>query len=96
MTIDQALLREKIERMDDVKTLLRLEPHGDRFRYQIETPFRTWPAFVIGTLRSPSRSPRCSAHWPTLHPNSRAARIDARSARRCLRRPSKEAQPPKS
>jgi hypothetical protein len=47
MPIDQ--LRERIEREDDVKQVLRLEPHGARFRYLIETPFETFPKFVIGT-----------------------------------------------
>jgi hypothetical protein len=33
----------------DIKQVIRLVPHGDRFRYMIETPFATFPKFVIGT-----------------------------------------------
>jgi hypothetical protein len=42
-------LRGLIEREPDVKKLHRLEQCGDRFRYLIETPFETFPKFVIGT-----------------------------------------------
>jgi hypothetical protein len=46
-TVD--LLREKMEREDDILRVVRLVPCGDRFRYLIETPFKTFPRFVIGT-----------------------------------------------
>lgn len=46
-TLEQ--LRKLIEQEEDVKRVIRLEPHGDRFRYLIETPFETFPKFVIGT-----------------------------------------------
>jgi len=43
-------LREIMLREQDVKRLVRLaEWSGGRFLYQIETPFATFPKFVIGT-----------------------------------------------
>lgn len=42
-------LREKMEREQDVKRIVRLIPHGSRFLYLIETPFATFPKFVVGT-----------------------------------------------
>jgi hypothetical protein len=42
-------LREIMAREEDVKRIVRLERAGDRFRYLIETPFATFPKFVIGT-----------------------------------------------
>lgn len=42
-------LREIMAREEDVKRIVRLEPTGDRFRYLIETPFATFPKFVVGT-----------------------------------------------
>jgi len=44
-----AELRAKMEQEDDIKRVVRLERAGDRFRYLIETPFKTFPKFVIGT-----------------------------------------------
>lgn len=41
-------LRLLIVQQPDVKKLLRLEKFGAGFRYQIETPFATFPKFVIG------------------------------------------------
>jgi hypothetical protein len=49
---DLAALRALIEREDDVKRVHRLERCGDHFRYLIETPFETFPKFVIGTTNA--------------------------------------------
>lgn len=49
-TGDLVSLREIMAREEDVKRIVRLEPTGTgRFRYLIETPFATFPKFVIGT-----------------------------------------------
>jgi hypothetical protein len=46
-------LRAKIASEDDVKKVVRLEPlNNGRFRYLIETPFKTFPQGVIGTTDS--------------------------------------------
>jgi hypothetical protein len=46
-TIDK--LRALIEAEPDVKRVLELQPLADgRYRYLIETPFETFPRFVIG------------------------------------------------
>lgn len=42
-------LRHMIEAEDDVRRVVHLERQGARFRYMIETPFKTFPKFVIGT-----------------------------------------------
>ncbi len=43
-------LREKMEREDDIKRVVRLIPHTEgRYLYLIETPFATFPKFVIGS-----------------------------------------------
>jgi hypothetical protein len=42
-------LKQRMEREDDIKRVVRLVPCGGRFRYLIETPFKTFPRFVIGT-----------------------------------------------
>jgi hypothetical protein len=42
------LLRQKMESEEDVLRVVHLVPCGDRFRYLIETPFKTFPRFVIG------------------------------------------------
>ena len=41
-------IRELLTQQDDVLRIIRLEAHGSRIRYQIETPFKTFPRFVIG------------------------------------------------
>lgn len=41
-------LKARMEIEDDIKRVIRLEPVGDRFRYMIETPFKTFPKFVVG------------------------------------------------
>lgn len=46
---DLANLRKIMEMEDDVKSIIRLESIGNRFRYLIETPFETFPKFVVGT-----------------------------------------------
>jgi len=42
-------LKVRMEGEVDIKRVVRLVPCGDRFRYLIETPFQTFPKFVIGT-----------------------------------------------
>jgi hypothetical protein len=49
MSEDMKDLQSRMEHEDDVKRVVRLEPLGTRFRYLIETPFHTFPKFVIGT-----------------------------------------------
>lgn len=43
-------LKHRMEQEDDIRHLLRLERiDGGRYRYLIETPFKTFPKYVIGT-----------------------------------------------
>ncbi|HSI08799.1 MAG TPA: hypothetical protein VK985_09410 [Rariglobus sp.] len=42
-------LRNRMECEEDILRVVNLVPYGDRFRYLIETPFKTFPRFVIGT-----------------------------------------------
>jgi hypothetical protein len=61
-------LRARIEQEADVKRLLKLEPLANgAFRYLIETPFETFPKFVIGTTDALNQSVRiemrCGALW---------------------------------
>lgn len=45
-----AALRAKMEREEDIKRVVRLIANGGgRYMYLIETPFATFPKFVIGT-----------------------------------------------
>jgi len=61
-------LRAVIEREEDVKRVVELEAiAGGRFRYMIETPFETFPKFVIGTTDAEFADVRlehrCGAEW---------------------------------
>jgi len=47
MTLDA--VRDIIGRESDVKQVVELEQVGDRVRYLIETPFATFPRFVVGS-----------------------------------------------
>lgn len=47
-----AKLRELILAEEDVKTLHRLEPRFGRYCYLVETPFETFPKFVVGTTNA--------------------------------------------
>jgi N-acetylglucosamine-6-phosphate deacetylase len=54
-------IRSRIEQEDDVKRIIRLEPHGERFRYLIETPFATFPRFAVGTTDAAGEDVRLEA-----------------------------------
>lgn len=52
-------LRALIEREEDVHELLALSwlPQENRWLYLIQTPFATWPKYVVGTTDSGNESP---------------------------------------
>ena len=56
-----------IEAEPDVKRLVELAVIGTGWLYLIETPFETWPRFVIGTLSPDGSGPRillnCGQEW---------------------------------
>ena len=56
-----------IEGQPDVKRVVKLEPAGERYRYLIETPFATFPRFVIGTTDADLADVRiegkCGTDW---------------------------------
>lgn len=60
-------LRALILAEDDVKALHRLEPRAGRYCYLIETPFQTFPKFVIGTTNADNTqvhiTHKCEAQW---------------------------------
>jgi hypothetical protein len=65
---EERALREQIGRESDVRRVLELTPiGGGRFRYLIETPFATFPRFVIGTTDAENEDVRielkCGAEW---------------------------------
>jgi len=59
-----------IEAEQDVRRVLKVAAQGQRYRYLIETPFQTWPRFVIGTtdadLADVRIEYRCGAEWSAL------------------------------
>lgn len=62
-----ARLRALILAEADVKALHRLEPRFGRYCYLIETPFQTFPKFVIGTTNADNTqvhiTHQCGAQW---------------------------------
>jgi hypothetical protein len=62
-----ATVRRLIEAQPDVKRVVHLAPDGLRFRYMIETPFETFPRFVIGTTDAGLTDVRiivkCGTEW---------------------------------
>jgi hypothetical protein len=47
-----AVLRARIERESDVKSVLEIEPMGHLYRYLIETSYASFPKYVIGITDS--------------------------------------------
>jgi hypothetical protein len=62
-----ACISALIEEEYDVKQVLELVESGDRYRYMIETPFESFPKFVIGTtdehLLDVNREVACGSEW---------------------------------
>jgi hypothetical protein len=50
-------LIDVIQEQPDVRAVLRLAKVGDRYRYLIETPFTTFPRYVIGTCDANAEHP---------------------------------------
>ena len=60
-------VRDNIKFEPDVHRLLDLQPDDGRWRYLIQTPFITWPKFVIGTTDDANEEVkilfRCGSEW---------------------------------
>lgn len=61
-------LRELIKREADVRRVVELVPLASgRFAYLVETPFETFPRFVVGTTDAENEAVeidlRCGAEW---------------------------------